>query len=119
MQTALPRINGNQFEKQSSPLTLVKPVSQFMSPRSITQFTNLAKFVESNKKMMDDINNQEFIPRMRESSNKRKERTTGNKMPVASSSIGFQLNGQTLPGGQPKSKIHIITMTVIETGIID
>lgn len=57
MQTALPRINGNQFEKQSSPLTLVKPVTQFMSPRSITQFSNLAKFVESNKKMMDDINN--------------------------------------------------------------
>jgi predicted transcriptional regulator len=27
MQTALPRINANQFEKQSSPLTLVKPVT--------------------------------------------------------------------------------------------
>jgi hypothetical protein len=70
-----------------------------MSPRSITQFSNLAKFVESNKKMMDDINNQEFIPRMRESSNKKKERITGNKMPVASSSIGFQLNGQTVTVG--------------------
>ncbi len=74
-----------------------------MSPRSITQFSNLAKFVESNKKMMDEINNQEFIPRMKESSlNKRK--AAGNKMPVASSSIGFQLNGQTMPSSHPKSK---------------
>lgn len=103
MQTALPRINANLFEKQSSPLTLVKPVTQFMSPRSINQFSNLAKFVEGNKKMLDDINNLETIPRMRESSMKKKD-AVGGKMPVASSSLGFSLNGQQVAKQANNSK---------------
>ena len=43
--------------------------------------------------MLDDINNLETIPRMRESSMKKKD-AVGGKMPVASSSLGFSLNGQ-------------------------
>jgi hypothetical protein len=89
-----------------------------MSPRSITQFSNLAKFVESNKKMMDEINNQEFIPRMKESSLSKRKAAAGNKMPVASSSIGFQLNGQTMPSSHPKSNKFYFLIS-IETGIID
>ena len=102
MQTVLPKINAGLFEKQTSPLTLVKPVTQFVSPRSINQFTNLAKFVESNKKILDDI---EAIPRMRESSMKKKD---GQGSKIAASSIGFQLNGQQLAKqGQSKSKYSI------------
>ena len=105
MQTALPKINANQFEKQTSPLTLVKPVTQFMSPRSINQFSNLAIFVEGNRKMLDDLNHLEAIPRMRESSMKKKD-AVGGKMPVASSSLGFQLNGQQV-AKQVHSKSNI------------
>ena len=73
-----------------------------MSPRSITQFSNLTKMMsEGKQKILDEIQREAAasggetgtIPRMREVLNKttiRKE--AGGKIP-ASSSVGFQLNG--------------------------
>jgi hypothetical protein len=64
MNAALPKINI--FEKNNnSPLQLVKPVSQFISPRSISQISNLSKMLIDTKDAHDG-----GIPRIREILNK-------------------------------------------------
>lgn len=114
MQAALPKISPQIFEKHQSPLSLVKPVSQFMSPRSISQISNLSKMFGADNEPM---------PRVRDTLNKSNRRIivdSANKFPMASSSVGFSLNGQMLGGGgkQSKSKYPLVNL-LIEQGKLD
>lgn len=60
MQSTLPKISPHLFEKHPSPLTLVKPTSQFVSPRSINEFSNLTRALKAQHLDEDQI------PRMKE-----------------------------------------------------
>jgi hypothetical protein len=62
-QAVLPKIVPQVFEKHNSPLTLVKPSLQFMSPHSIAELSNLSKVVSEAKRQQQF---EDEIPRMKD-----------------------------------------------------
>ena len=75
--------------EKNGPLTFLKPASQFVSPRSITEFSNLTKMLNEAKRHTDDVGGESEIVRIKE-----QLRLTTRRIEEASSSLGFSLNGQ-------------------------
>lgn len=100
MQTTLPKITPQMLEKNAN--AHVKPSSQFASPRSISEFTNLTKLLS--KQPLDD-DALESLARLKDPLNKQGRKVVDTKMIPGLTSMGFGLAGQQLNPDKIKSKI--------------